>query len=79
MLEINVVICRLIVQQNIQVLRRNRRTVLRSLEQTHRSALEDHVHRTAEMGHGFQLMLAGITCLVPKLSVWSMQIGWDIR
>jgi hypothetical protein len=33
-----------------QILRRNPRTVLPSLEQTHRSALDNHVHRTAELG-----------------------------
>src|SRR6202166_2878381 len=35
---------------NLQILRRHRRPLLRRLEQAHRSALADHVHRTAPIG-----------------------------
>jgi len=40
----------LVVKPDFQVIRRYRRPVLRSLEQTHRSTVEDHVYRTAGMG-----------------------------
>jgi hypothetical protein len=40
----------LALEPNLQILRRHRRPLLRRLEQAHRSALADHVHRTARMG-----------------------------
>ena len=40
----------LALEPNLQILRRHRRPLLRRLEQAYRSALADHVHRTARMG-----------------------------
>src|SRR5271163_2639199 len=40
----------LALEPNLQILRRHRRPLSRCLEQAHRSALADHVHRTAPMG-----------------------------
>src|SRR5277367_1463806 len=40
----------LALEPNLQILRRYRRPLLRRLEQAHRSALADHIHRTARMG-----------------------------
>ena len=40
----------LALEPNLQILRRHRRPLLRRLEQAHRSALADHVHRTAPIG-----------------------------
>src|SRR5271163_1340726 len=40
----------LALEPDLQILRRHRRSLLRRLEQAHRSALADHVHRNAPMG-----------------------------
>ena len=40
----------LVVQPGFQIIRRYRRPELRGLEQPHRSGLENHVHRSQEMG-----------------------------
>ena len=40
----------LALEPHLQILRPNRRPLLRRLEQAHRSALADHVHRNARMG-----------------------------
>ena len=40
----------LAVQPGFQIIRRYRRPVLRGLEQPHRSAVENHVHRATQMG-----------------------------
>ena len=40
----------LVVEPDLHILRRHRRALLRSLEQAHRPALEDHVHRHARLG-----------------------------
>ena len=40
----------LALEPRLQILRRYRRSLLRRLEQAHRSALEHHVHRIAPMG-----------------------------
>src|ERR1019366_10265536 len=41
---------KLALEPDLQVLRRHRRPLLRRLEQTRRSTLEDHVHRPARLG-----------------------------
>src|SRR5271154_2813927 len=41
---------KLALEPDLQILRRHRRSLLRRLEQAHRSALADHVHRNARMG-----------------------------
>ncbi len=43
-------IVKLALEPHLQILRSNRRPELRRLEQAHRSAMADHVHRNAEMG-----------------------------
>ena len=40
----------LVVEPDLQILRRHRRAVLPSLEQPHRPTMEDHVPRHAQMG-----------------------------
>src|SRR5499425_1887276 len=40
----------LVVEPNIQILRRYRRSLLLRLEHAHRSAVEDHVHRPPRLG-----------------------------
>ena len=40
----------LAVEPNLQILRRHRRSLLLRLEHPHRSALENHVHRTPRLG-----------------------------
>src|ERR1700677_3594071 len=41
---------KLALQPDLQILRRHCRSLLRRLEQAHRSALADHVHRNARTG-----------------------------
>src|SRR6202035_3640679 len=41
---------KLALEPDLQILRRHRRSLLRRLEQAHRPALADHVHRNARMG-----------------------------
>src|SRR5271154_4765878 len=41
---------KLALEPDLQILRRHRRSLLRRLEQAHRSALADHVHRNARIG-----------------------------
>src|SRR5271163_1671052 len=41
---------KLALEPDLQILRPHRRSLLRRLEQAHRSALADHVHRNARMG-----------------------------
>src|SRR5713226_6697227 len=40
----------LAIQSHLQILRRYRRSLLRFLEQAHRSAMAHHVHRLAQLG-----------------------------
>src|SRR5262249_31438503 len=49
---------------NFQILRRHRRSLLLRLEHAHRSAMENHVHRTPRLGSRRSLNLRlGIRCL----------------
>ncbi len=47
------------VQPGFQVIRRYRRPVLRSLEQAHRSAMDNHVHRATQMGSWVLIVSGG--------------------
>src|SRR4029077_17672108 len=52
----------LALKPRLQILRRYRRSLLLRLEHPHRSALEDHVHRSSRMGiHRSIIMRFGIT------------------
>src|SRR5262249_34160198 len=56
----------LVVKPDFQILRRYRRPLLLRLEHTHRTTLEDHVHRPTRLGSSQSLNLRiGITC-----SIW---------
>jgi hypothetical protein len=41
---------KLAVKQDLQILRRHRRSLLRRMEQAHRSPLADHIHRPTRLG-----------------------------
>ena len=52
----------LALEPRLQILRRYRRPLLLRLEHPHRSALENHVHRTPRLGHrGLINLRIGIT------------------
>src|SRR3982074_2427941 len=54
--------CELAVEPHLQILRRNRRPLLLRLEHAHRSALENHVHRSPRLGSRRSLIVrVGIT------------------
>ena len=56
----------LAVEPNLQILRRHRRSLLLRLEHPHRSALENHVHRTPRLGRRRSVNLRiGISPLGP--------------
>ncbi len=57
----------LAVEPHLQILRRNRRSLLLRLEYAHRSTLENHVHRSPRLGSRRSLIVrVGITWLSPR-------------